>query len=305
MKICISGASGLVGSALLADLAATGHKVNRLVRERSRAVGGDLYWNPSNGEIDAAALAECDAVVNLAGESIAAARWTARQKEAIRSSRVNGTRTIAAALAKPNGHPKILINASAVGYYGNRGDELLDETSTPGHDFLADVCQAWEAATEPAAQAGVRVVRVRFGVVLSGRGGALKTMLLPFRLGLGGKVGSGQQYMSWVALDDVVWAIIKCLQDPTLTGPVNVVSPEAVTNLQFTKVLGRVLSRPTIFPLPAFAARIALGEMADELLLASQRVRPKKLLDAGYSFKFPQLERALQHVLHPPSSGIG
>jgi uncharacterized protein (TIGR01777 family) len=305
MKIIISGATGLIGSALAVDLVACGHTVNRLVRDRRLATGGDVYWNPTTGEIDAAAVKAHDAVVNLAGQSIAEGRWTAKRKQLIRDSRVAGTRAIATALSTPNGRPKILINASAVGIYGNRGDELVDEASPPGSDFLSGVCRDWEAATEPATRAGVRVVLTRFGVVLSGEGGALTKMLLPFRLGLGGKIGNGRQYMSWVALVDVVGAIIECLINESLAGPVNVVAPNPVTNYEFTKTLGRVLRRPTILPMPAFAARAALGQMADELLLASQRVRPTKLLAAGYQFKFPALEPALEHALSAPSRGIG
>ncbi len=300
MKILMSGASGLVGSDLMGVLAAAQHTVNRLVRYKSRAVAGDVYWNPTSGEIDAAALADCDAVINLAGESIAGARWSAQQKQRIRESRVAGTRTIALALAKcDRGLPKTLVNASAVGFYGNRGDERLDESSPAGEgDFLSEVCQAWEAATEPAARAGVRVVMTRFGVILSGKGGALQKMLLPFRLGLGGKIGSGRQYMSWIALEDVVASVIDCLRDDSLRGAVNVVAPDPVTNWEFTKTLGRVLSRPTIFPMPAFAARAAFGQMADELLLSGQRVEPAKLLAAGYRFKHPTLEGALRCVLN-------
>ncbi len=306
MKIFVSGATGLIGSALSIDLAAAGHTVHRLVRRREQAVGGDVFWNPAAGQLDPAAIAWADAIVNLAGENIAAGRWTRKRKEAILHSRTGATHAIAEALAKPNGHPKILINASAIGFYGDRGDELLDERSAAGSgDFLSRVCREWEAATEPAARGGVRVVFARFGVVLAARGGALAKMLFPFRLGLGGKIGSGQQFMSWVTLDDAVGAIVECLVNESLTGPVNVVAPHPVRNHQFTKTLGRVLRRPTIFPLPALAARIALGRMADELLLASQRVQAKKLLAAGYTFRYPTLEAALRHLLHPPSHGTG
>jgi uncharacterized protein (TIGR01777 family) len=301
MKILVSGASGLLGSDLVAVLRAAGHEVSRLVRDNARAGRGDVFWNPMAGEIDSTALQGCDAVVNLAGESIAAGRWTKQKKARIRESRVAGTRTIARALAQVKGRPKTLINASAVGFYGNRGDELLDETSPPGRDdFLAEVCQAWEAATEPAAQAGLRVVTQRFGVILSGHGGALKKMLLPFRLGLGGKIGSGRQWMSWVALDDAVAATLHCLQTESLRGPVNVVAPQAVTNLEYTKTLGRVLSRPTIFPMPALVAHAAFGQMADALLLAGQRVQPARLSGSGYAFRYPNLEQALRHVLAKP-----
>jgi uncharacterized protein (TIGR01777 family) len=298
MKILVSGASGLVGMRLVATLSIAGHSVRRLVRDRGKAASGDVYWNPASGEADAAAIRGFDAVVNLAGESIAARHWTQKRKHAILRSRVDGTRLVAEALSRPSEPRKILINASAIGYYGSRGDELLDETSRSGSgDFLSEVCRQWEAATEPAAKAGARVVLARFGVILSGEGGALKKMLLPFKLGLGGRVGDGRQYMSWVTLDDAVGAIMYCLTNDAFAGPVNVVSSDPVTNREFTRTLGFVLSKPTLFPLPAFAARALLGQMADELLLASQRVRPSRLLDGGYIFQFPWLEHALRHVL--------
>ncbi len=298
MKVLVSGASGLVGTRLTAALETAGHQVIRLVRDKSRAGAGASYWNPATGEVDTAVLGECDAVINLAGESIASGRWTAKKKEQIRDSRVAATTTLAKAMARAPARPRTLINASAVGYYGDRGDELLTEASPPGTgDFLSAVCRDWEAATEGAMMAGVRVVLARFGVILSGAGGALKKMLLPFRLGLGGKIGSGRQTMSWVAIDDVVGATLDCLVNASLQGPVNFVAPQPVTNAEFTKTLGRILARPTIFPMPAFAARAAFGQMADELLLASQRVQPAKLLEFGYPFKYPNLAGALEHVL--------
>lgn len=304
MKILISGASGLVGKHLMMSLTASGHTVNRLVRRRELATGGDAFWNPASGEIDQAAVANSDAIVNLAGESIAGGRWTAAKKRAILDSRVQGTNTIARALAQPNGHPKILINASAIGYYGNRGESWVDELSASGSgDFLSDVCRQWEAATEPAARGGARVVMTRFGVILSRQGGALAKMMLPFKLGLGGVFGSGRQYMSWVTLDDVVDAIVRTLVDDTLSGPVNVVSPHPVTNYEFTKTLGRVLRRPTLFPMPAFAAKLVFGEMGEELLLSGQRVKPAKLLAAGYEFSYPELEAGLRHVIGRPQQG--
>jgi uncharacterized protein len=300
MKVLIAGASGLVGTELVAALRSCGHGARRLVRDKARASGGDSWWDPTAGWIDAAAVADCDAVVNLSGETIAQ-RWTARKKQQLLDSRTSATRTIAEALAAAADRPRTLINASAVGYYGDRGDERLNETSVAGHgDFLSDVCQAWEEATTPAARAGARVVLARFGVVLSRKGGALRKMLLPFRLGLGGKIGTGRQWMSWVAVDDVVDAILFALETTSLMGPVNVVAPQPVTNLEFTKTLGHVLRRPTLFPMPALAARAAFGQMADELLLASQRVEPTKLVTAGYQFKFSELEPALRHVLSAP-----
>ncbi len=297
MRVLVSGASGLVGSELVPALEQAGHRVARMVRRASRA-GGEALWNPLTGEINPAAVEACDTVINLAGESIASGRWTAAKKARIRDSRVRGTQTLATALARLPQRPRTLINASAIGYYGNRGDEVLDENSAPGSgDFLSEVCAAWEGATAAAAEAGVRVVLVRFGVVLSGQGGALKKMLLPFKLGLGGKVGSGRQYMSWVALDDAVGAILHALNTDSVRGPLNVVSPQPVTNLEFTKTLGRVLSRPTVFPMPALAARVVFGQMADELLLSSKRVMPAKLSASGYAFKWPTLAAALDHVL--------
>ena len=297
MRVLVTGASGLVGSQLVPALEHGGHRVTRLVRRATRS-GDEALWNPLTGEIDPAAVEACDAVINLAGESIASGRWTATKKAQIRDSRVQGTQTLATALARLPQRPRTLVNASAIGYYGNRGDEVLDEASSPGSgDFLSEVCMAWEGATTPAAEAGVCVVMVRFGVILSGKGGALSKMLLPFRLGLGGKIGSGRQYMSWVVLDDAVGAILHALNTGRVRGPVNVVAPQPVTNLEFTKTLGRVLSRPTIFPMPALAARVAFGQMADELLLSSQRVTPAKLIASGYEFKYPALEGALRHVL--------
>jgi uncharacterized protein (TIGR01777 family) len=299
MKILISGASGLIGQQLAAELVRGGHEVARLVRDSKRAAAGDLLWHPKSGHVDTAALEVFDAVVNLAGESIASGRWTARKKAEIRESRLAATETLSSGLAKLSPRPRALINASAVGFYGDRGDERLDETSISGSgDFLSEVCREWEGVTEPASRAGVRVVLARFGVILSANGGALAKMLLPFRLGLGGKIGNGRQWMSWVALDDAVGAIANALANSNLSGPLNVVAPQPVTNAEFTKTLGRVLSRPTIFPMPAFAARAALGQMADALLLASQRVEPAKLLASGYAFQYPSLEGALRHELN-------
>lgn len=295
MKVLISGASGFVGSKLSPFLSAGGHHVQPLVR--GKAETGQVAWEPEQGSIDADALEGLDAVIHLAGENIAGARWSEPQKRRIRESRVKGTRLLSQALAGLRRKPGVLVSASAIGYYGSRGAELLDETSVPGADFLAEVCEAWERSTQPAAEAGIRVVNLRFGVILSPDGGALAKMLTPFRLGVGGRIGSGEQYMSWIAVDDVLGAIQHAAVTATLHGPVNVVAPSPVTNRSFTRTLGRVLGRPTFFPLPAFAARLALGEMANALLLASQRVEPKKLLGSGYRFRFAKLEAALRHVL--------
>jgi uncharacterized protein (TIGR01777 family) len=297
MRVLVSGSSGLVGSALMPALVAAGHEVGRLARANAAAGPHDVRWDPTTGHIDAARLEGVDAVVHLAGENIAAGRWNEWRKEAIRKSRVEGTRLVAGALARLKRTPQTLVSASAIGFYGDGGDEVLRETSPRGHGFLPAVCVAWEAQTEPAEARGIRVVHLRFGVILSEKGGALRKMLLPFRLGLGGVVGSGRQWMSWVAIDDAVGAIQHTLATSSLRGAANAVAPEPVTNRDFTRALGRVLDRPTVLPLPAFAARLAFGELADALLLASARVVPDALLASGYRFKHPGLEGALRHVL--------
>jgi uncharacterized protein (TIGR01777 family) len=246
--------------------------------------------------IDLESIEGFDAVVHLAGENIAARRWTAAQKSKIRDSRVKGTTLLATTLGRLKRPPSVFISASAIGYYGDRGDEQLQETSSPGSDFLANVCKEWEAATEPASRAGVRVVHIRSGIILARDGGALPKIALPFKFGVGGKIGSGRQYMSWIDLDDEVHAILHCLHRTDVRGPVNSVAPSPVTNAEFTKTLGRVLSRPTLFPLPAFAARLMLGEMADALLLSSQRVQPATLLLTDYKFRHTSLEEALRGI---------
>lgn len=298
MRVLISGSTGLVGSALIPLLATGGHTVVRLVRPGSAAVDGTtVRWDPSSGSVDTARLEGLDAVVHLAGESVAGRRWTAARKERIRASRVDGTRLLGEVLTRLSRRPQVLACASAVGFYGSRGGEILREESPPGNDFLAGVCTEWEAAAQVAARAGIRVVNLRFGVILSPAGGALAKMLLPFRLGAGGILGDGRQYVSWVAIDDAVGAILHVLGTESLRGPVNVVAPRPVTNRELTKTLGRVLGRPTILPMPAFAARVVFGEMADALLLASQRVEPARLRASGYRFRFPELEGALRHLL--------
>ncbi len=295
MHVLITGATGMVGSALAPLLTTGGHQVTKLVRKSPQA--GEALWEPSKGTIDQAALDTCNAVVHLAGDNIAEGRWNAAKKARILESRVQGTRVLCESLARLAAPPKVLVSASAIGYYGSRGDQWLDEQSSAGEGFLADVCQQWEAATQPARDAGIRVVNVRFGVILSPKGGALSKMLFPFKMGGGGTIGSGKQYWSWITLDDVVGAIHHALLTDSLAGPVNVVSPHPVTNHEFTKTLGRVLHRPTIIPMPAFAARLALGEMADELLLASQRVKPTQLQASDYSFRHAELEPALRALL--------
>jgi len=266
-----------------------GHDVVRLARP--------AQWDPERGTIHSAVLNGVDAIVHLAGESIAAGRWTASRKARIRDSRVKGTRLIAETVARIEKPPQVVVSASAIGYYGNRGSEVLREDSPPGNGFLSDVCRQWEAATDAATRRGIRVVHLRTGLVLSERGGALPKMLLPFRLGLGGRVGSGKQYWSWISIDDLCSGIIHSVQASSLHGPVNMVSPSAVTNLEFTKALGRVLRRPTVFPMPSFAARLAFGEMADALLLASARVEPAKLVASRFVFRHKDLDATLEYLL--------
>ena len=294
MRILLTGSSGLIGLALLPFLASNGHTVVRLTR--SPASGRYILWNPDAGVIDTDDLGDFDAIIHLAGESIVG-RWTPDKKARILASRIKGTRLLCESLAQLRSRPTVLVSASAIGYYGDRGNQLLDEESSAGTLFLSEVAKAWETTTDPATQAGIRVVKLRIGFVLSKAGGGLATMLLPFKLGIGGPVGSGRQYMSWITLDDVVGAISHALLSDSLRGPVNAVAPYPVTNLEFTKTLGHILGRPTIFPLPAFAARLVLGEMANELLLASTRVSPSRLMASGYQFRFPDLASALRHVL--------
>ena len=294
MNVLISGATGLIGSALVPELEANRHTITRLSRSRSGA--NTVRWDPSAGTIEGD-LEGTEAVVHLAGESIAQGRWSPDKKRRILDSRVQGTRLVAERIAALSTPPKVMVSTSAVGYYGDRGDEVLTEESTPGEDFLARVCREWEAAAEPARRAGIRVVHPRLGIVLSPQGGALGTTLPIFKLGGGGKIGSGRQWWSWVTLADVVGSIVHSLTEETVEGPVNVGSPNPMTNAEYTKVLGKVLGRPTILPLPAPAARIMLGEVADALLLASQRMQPAKLEATGYSFRHPRLEGALRHLL--------
>ena len=297
MNILVTGASGFIGSALMPVLVSGGHRVTRLVRAQPRPGQVEVHWDPAVGTVDMAGLEGMGAVVHLAGENLAAGRWTAERKVRIRESRVKGTQVLCEALARLAQPPNVLVCASAIGYYGERGEEVLREESPPGSGFLAEVCRAWEAAAAAAVHKGVRVVHLRTGVVLSPAGGALAKMLTPFKMGIGGKLGSGRQYMSWIALDDMLGVISHVLATTTLQGPVNAVAPHPVTNREFTTTLGRVLSRPTLFPMPAFAARLAFGEMADELLLASTRVEPARLLASGYQFRHPQLEGALRHMV--------
>lgn len=296
MRVFISGASGLIGQALTRALPAAGDTAVALVRRTPRE--GEVQWDPAQ-PLDPDKLANCAAVVHLAGKNIAA-YWTQKFKQEVRDSRVQGTRILATAAAesfRKSGHPPVFICASAIGYYGNRGDELLTEDSSSGQGYLADVSQEWEAATNPAREAGLRVVNLRIGVVLARGGGALPSMLLPFRLGVGGRVGSGKQYWSWVSLDDVVGIILFALHNDNLRGPVNVVSPEPARNEEFVRALGAQIHRPTIFPLPGFVVHTLLGEMGDAALLGSARVEPAKLKAAGYQFRHAKLKDALQAAL--------
>ena len=293
MKVLISGANGLVGSQLCPLLTTSGHTVARLSRGQPKSPG-DLTWNPDQHELNVEQLTGFDGIIHLAGENIAGARWTPAVKERIQQSRVQGTRLLCESIAKLPVPPKVLVCASAIGYYGNRGAEILTEDSEAGTGFLAETCGDWEAACAPAREAGVRVVNVRIGVVLSPQGGALQKMLLPFRLGAGGVIGNGEQYWSWVDLGDLVSILKFVLTHEEIHGPVNATAPEPVTNREFTRTLGKVLNRPTIFPVPAFAAKLALGEMANELLLSSARVMPQQLLKAGYQFRCPTLESSLR-----------
>jgi len=293
-KVLVSGSSGLVGSALIPALRKNNYEVTRLVHG-SASAPNQVSWNPVK-PVRPETVSGFEAVVHLAGESIMG-RWTEAKKLRIRESRVSGSRHLAEALARTAVRSRVLISASAIGYYGDRGDEILREDSSPGVGFLSEVCRGWESACAPAAEAGIRTVQIRTGVVLSSDGGALAKMLTPFRLGVGGKIGSGRQWWSWVSLQDLVGIILHALKTDSVRGPVNAVAPNPARNAEFTRVLGKVLSRPTIFPMPAFAARLALGEMADELLLASQRVEPAKLKASGYVFQQPELQAALEAML--------
>lgn len=297
MLVAVSGSTGLLGAEVVASLSAAGHDVVRLVRRVPGPGEKAVRWDPERGKVDADGLEGLDAVVHLAGENIASGRWNAARKVAIRESRVNGTRLLCDALAGLARPPKTLVCASAIGYYGDRGADVVTEESPPGAGFLPEVCREWEAAAGAAATKGIRVVVLRIGVVLSPRGGALARMLPLFRAGLGGVLGNGRQYVSWIALDDLVGIVLHALRAGGLSGPVNAVAPVPVTNRELTGALGKALSRPTLLPVPAFALRLALGEMADALLLASTRVAPRRLEETGYRFRFPELGGALRHLL--------
>ena len=302
MRILVSGSTGFVGTALVEALAREGHSVAPLVRpgtaqKKPEAQGSQaIAWDPVAGLFDAAAAEGADALVHLAGASIAGGRWNAARKQLLRTSRVDATRHLVGALAKLQRPPRVVVAASAIGYYGNRGDETLTEASAPGNDFLAGVCREWESEAARAANFGARVVSPRFGIVLAAHGGALPQMATPIKLGVGGRLGDGCQWMSWVTLNEVVRVIQFALGGSQLAGPVNVVSPNPARNAEFTGILAKALHRPALLPAPGFALRLALGEMADALLLSSQKVQPSKLLAAGYVFKEPDLAPALAGI---------
>jgi uncharacterized protein (TIGR01777 family) len=296
MRVLVTGSHGLIGSNLVGTLEGDGHEVVRLVRGTPGA--GEAHWDPSQGELDVGDLEKADAVVHLAGEGIADKRWSSVQKRRILDSRLVSTTLLASRLADSGHRPSVLVSGSAVGYYGDGGDAVLDEDSPAGSGFLAEVCRQWEAATEPAANAGIRVVHIRTGIVLTPEGGALKKQLPLFKMGVGGKLGSGRQYQSWIALDDEVGAIVHALETDSLSGPVNLTSPHPVTNAEFTKTLGSVLGRPTVVAAPKFGLSAVLGhELVTEMLLAGQRVMPARLIATGYNFRYPELEPALRAML--------
>jgi uncharacterized protein (TIGR01777 family) len=296
MHVVVSGSRGLVGSALVPFLTTGGHRVTRLVRG-APTNSDEAAWDPARGVTEPSRLDGVDAVVHLAGANIAAGRWTPARKAEIRQSRVEGTRSLCDALARLTHPPNVFVSASAIGFYGDRGAQTLTEESGAGSGFLSEVCREWEAATEPASRVGIRVVNLRFGMILSPAGGALRKMLLPFRLGMGGRVGSGEQFTSWIGLDDAIGAVHHALCEESVRGPVNAVAPAPVSNAEFTRTLARVLRRPALVPLPAFAARLLFGEMADALLLGGARVLPARLQASGYRFRFAELESALRHLL--------
>jgi len=297
-KILISGSSGLIGSHLSAFLSEQGHTISRLVRQKKSNTSKEILWDPIEEVIENNYLQDFDIVIHLAGASIASWPWNRNKKAKIKNSRVQGTHFLSKKLAELHSKPQLLICASAIGYYGDRGEELLDEGSHAGEGFLCEVCQEWEAAAEPAKQAGIRVTQLRFGMVLSSKQGALAKMLPFFRCGLGAVIGSGKQYISWITLADVSRIINHIMETSEIHGPINVVAPLPVPHAEFSRCLARVLSRPVIFTLPSFILKVALGEMAEELLLASTRVIPKKLIASAYSFQYSQLEPALRSILN-------
>ena len=296
-RYAITGSSGLIGEALIASLTADGHTVQRVVRDGSKAGPDDVVWDLSSRTIQAEKLEGVDVVVHLAGEPIGAARWTDETKRRIRGAREAGTRLLAEALAGLSSRPTVFLSSSAVGYYGDRGDEILTEESSAGDDFLAEVCVAWEAAAQPAVDAGIRTIHPRTGVVIAEGGPLIEKIDLPFRLGVGGRVGNGYQYIPWISLDDEIRALRFLAEHDDLSGPVNLVGPEPVTNRELTKALGQVLRRPTVLPIPPFAIRLLYGEMGVTLATVSNRVRPARLIEAGFTFTHTTLLSALEAVL--------
>jgi uncharacterized protein len=292
MKILITGSTGLLGSALAIAFGSAGHAVLPMVRR-----GSGIVWDPMASSMDGSPLEGMDAVIHLSGENLAEGRWTVAKKKRIRDSRVRSTSLLSRTLAKLQQRPKVMICASGTGIYGNRGDEILTEDSSAGTGFIADICREWEAAAAPATAAGIRVIHMRLGIILARGGGALAKMLTPFRLGLGGAIGNGRQFMGWIEIEDVIAAVMHLINKSQLAGPVNFVAPQAVTSRQFGKTLGSVLHRPAILPLPAMAARLVFGEMAQELLLASVRAEPQRLLADGFVFRYPELRGALEHAV--------
>jgi len=300
MKVLVSGSTGFLGSALVEFLKRQDHEVVRLVRQKAGTPEQEVVWQPNRGELDVTALQGLEAAIHLAGENLFSLRWTADKKQRIRDSRVNGTKLLSSALAELDPKPRVLISASAIGFYGDRGDEVLDEDSLPADSFLANVCRDWEAATGAAKDAGIRVVNLRLGVVLHTKGGALKTMLPAFRLGAGGVVGPGTQYFSWIEREDCFNAMQFCLLHEELAGPVNATAPNPVTNREFTQTLSEELKRPARIPVPAGGVKLLFGQMGEEMLLASARVVPKRLKEHGFEFRFGHVQPALHHLLQKP-----
>ncbi|MGR3176939.1 MAG: TIGR01777 family oxidoreductase [Candidatus Anammoxibacter sp.] len=297
MNVAVTGTSGLIGSALVNFLTSKGHTVHKIVRSKSQEDGAEIDWLPENGDWDTAFSNGLDAIVHLAGENIASDRWSEKKKEKIRTSRIMGTRRLCEKILKLDKPPSVFVCASAIGFYGDRGDEILTEESAIGDRFLSEVCEKWEGEAAVAASENIRVVSLRFAMVISSEGGAVQAMLSAFKKGIGGRLGSGKQYVSWVVIDDAINAIHHVLTDDSLSGPVNVSSPNPVTNKVFTKTFGKIIRRPTFIPMPAFAVRLVFGEMADELLLASTRVEPAKLINSGFKFEYPDIADALRNVL--------
>jgi uncharacterized protein len=295
-QILVTGSSGLIGSALVTSLEKTGYQIKKLVRSSAKAQAKEFLWQPDTGEIDPAALTQAEALIHLAGENIADGRWTEEKKQRLCDSRIKSTKNLCTTLLKAKCPLKVVLMASATGYYGNRSDEILNEESSLGNGFLAKLTYEWETASKQLADNNIRLVFMRIGIVLSPKGGALSKMMMPFQFGLGGKLGDGKQYMSWIIIDDVI-NIIEFLLKKELSGVINVVAPNPVTNREFTKTFGQVLNRPTIFTIPSFAARLAFGELADEALFSSSRVMPVRLQEAGYNFLFPELEPGLRYLL--------